>query len=362
MNPVSKIIALRGGQTLQIFNTEAKAKMKSYKLGAGVNIVYWRWISAKVIAFVTQTSVFHWSMEGSEDPKKMFDRHQCVSASQIINYQASADMKWLLVVGISKGDNNAILGNMQLYSVEKKVSQALQGHAGCFASITKDGESSPRNVFCFVEKKPQGQPKLFVMEVGKDKDAPGGVFRLPARDIAFPPDAVTDFPVSLLASSKHDLLFLITKMGYLYLFDVHTGSLIYCNKISNDTIFTTCEDSSGTGVVGITSRKGQVLSINLNEATLVPHLVAQNQSRLAIQLAARLNLPGADDMYVAEFNRLFGSGDVKGAAKLAAESPQGVLRTMETIQKFQQLPAQPGQATPILQYFQVRRLDSKLLD
>ena len=360
MNPVSKIIALRGGQTLQIFNTEAKAKIKSYKLPAGVNIVFWRWINSKVIAMVTQSSVFHWSMEGSEDPKKIFDRHQCMSGAQIINYQASDDLKWLLVVGISKGENNTIAGNMQLYSTEKKVSQPLQGHAGCFASITKDGESSSRNMFCFVEKKPGQQPKLFIMEVGKEKDAPGGVFRIPAKDIAFPPEAQADFPVSLLATPKHDILYLITKMGFLYLFDVHTGTLLFCNKITNDTVFTTCVDSVGTGITGITSRKGQVLSITLNESTLVPYLVAQNQGQLAIQLASRLNLPGAEDMYVSEFNRLFSSGDIKGAARLAAESPMGALRTMETIQKFQQLPVQPGQATPILQYFQVLLEKGKL--
>ncbi len=31
--------------------------------------------------------------------------------------------------------------------------------------------------------------------------------------------------------------------------------------------------------------------------------------------------------------------------------PQGILRTAETIRKFQSVPAQPGQASPLLQYF-----------
>lgn len=30
---------------------------------------------------------------------------------------------------------------------------------------------------------------------------------------------------------------------------------------------------------------------------------------------------------------------------------QGILRTAETIRKFQSVPAQPGQASPLLQYF-----------
>merc|ERR1719305_1434666 len=40
--------------------------------------------------------------------------------------------------------------------------------------------------------------------------------------------------------------------------------------------------------------------------------------------------------------------DFKGAAKLAADSPQQVLRTPATIQRFQQAPGQPP---PILTYF-----------
>ena len=38
-----------------------------------------------------------------------------------------------------------------------------------------------------------------------------------------------------------------------------------------------------------------------------------------------------------------GANDVAGAAKLAAESPQGFLRTPQTIQRFQQIPGQQGQ-------------------
>lgn len=46
-------------------------------------------------------------------------------------------------------------------------------------------------------------------------------------------------------------------------------------------------------------------------------------------------------------------------------SPQGILRTADTIRRFQSVPAQPGQASPLLQYFgilldqgQLNRLES----
>lgn len=76
--------------------------------------------------------------------------------------------------------------------------------------------------------------------------------------------------------------------------------------------------------MGITARTGAVLQIAVNEATLVQYVVnVLRDNQLAIQLAARLNLPGADDLYVAEFNRMMATNDIAGAARLAGESPGG---------------------------------------
>ena len=96
-----------------------------------------------------------------------------------------------------------------------QVSQTLQGHAGCFHTISVPGRDDPAQVLCFEEKKPDGPPKLFVMEVGRDKDAPGGVFRLAPQVMPTPPEAPNDFPVAMLPSMKYDIVYMITKMGYL---------------------------------------------------------------------------------------------------------------------------------------------------
>jgi|TARA_B100001142_G_scaffold43995_1_gene40080 clathrin heavy chain len=67
MNPVSKVIALKAavaGTTqdhLQIFNIEMKSKMKSHQMPESVE--FWRWISPSMIGIVTNSSVYHWSME-----------------------------------------------------------------------------------------------------------------------------------------------------------------------------------------------------------------------------------------------------------------------------------------------------------
>mmetsp|Transcript_20888 Transcript_20888/g.27094 ORF Transcript_20888/g.27094 Transcript_20888/m.27094 type:complete len:1733 (+) Transcript_20888:121-5319(+) len=360
MNPVSKVLALRAGSQLQIFNLELRAKMKSHTLEAAC--VFWRWTSPNNIALVTPQSVFHWSIEGTSEPVKVFDRHASLAeGTQIINYQVSADEKWCLLMGIAQGQGGIIQGTMQLYSIEKGVSQTLQGHTGCFHKITVPGRTDPAQVLCFEEKKPDSPAKIFVMEVGRDKDAPGGVFRLAPVPIPVPADAPNDFPVSMIPSPKHDIVFMITKMGYLYLFDIFSGKALYRARITNDTVFVTCIQSSTGGMLGITARKGQVLQVALNEQTLVPYVVSTlRDNALGIALASRLNLPGADNLYEAEFQRLLSVGDVPGAAKLAANSPQGLLRTAETIQRFQGIPGQPGQPQPVFQYFHMLLEKGKL--
>lgn len=129
--------------------------MKSYTSPEPVQ--FWRWINPSTIALVTPTSAYHWSMDGDSAPQKVCDRHANLAESQIINYHATDDLKWILIVGISKSPTGAIAGNMQLYSLEKRVSQPLNGHAGFFARVAVGGNTESSNVLCFAEKK-EGTP------------------------------------------------------------------------------------------------------------------------------------------------------------------------------------------------------------
>ncbi|CAM9388478.1 unnamed protein product [Ascophyllum nodosum] len=352
MNPASKIVALRAQGQLQIFNLEAKSRLKSHTISEP--IVFWRWITPMAIALVTASAVFHWSMEGDAGPQKMFNRDAKLEGCQVIGYNVSADGKWCLAIGIFQASPGVIAGTMQLYSVDKRVSQILNGHTGTFAKIKIPGRLEEAQVLCFEEKKVDTPAKLYVMEVGRDKDAPGGVFRLSPQLIPMAADTPNDFPVAMQVSPKQDIIFMITKMGYLFMFDIHSGKALYRAKISEQTIFVTTTQELTGGVVGITARTGAVLQIAVNEATLVPYVVnTLRDNQLAIQLAARLNLPGADELYMAEFNRMLATNDVAGAARLAGESPGGLLRTAATIQRFQQIPAVPGTPPPVFQYFSV---------
>ncbi|KAH7854973.1 hypothetical protein Vadar_019748 [Vaccinium darrowii] len=60
-----------------------------------------------------------------------------------------------------------------------------------------------------------------------------------------------------------------------------------------------------------------------------------NNLELAVNLPKRGNLPGAENLVVQHFLELFAQTKHKEAAELAVESPQGILRTPDTIDKFQ---------------------------
>ena len=58
-------------------------------------------------------------------------------------------------------------------------------------------------------------------------------------------------------SSKHGVIYVVTKYGYIYLFDVESGTLIYTNRISADTMFVTAPYGPTSGIIAV-NRKGQV--------------------------------------------------------------------------------------------------------
>ncbi|XP_042765828.1 clathrin heavy chain 2 isoform X6 [Panthera leo] len=346
MNPASKVIALKAGKTLQIFNIEMKSKMKSHTMAE--EVIFWKWVSVNTVALVTETTVYHWSMEGDSQPVKMFDRHASLAGCQMIHYRTDEYQKWLLLIGIS-AQQNRVVGAMQLYSVDRKVSQPIEGHAAAFAEFKSEGNAKPATLFCFAVRSPTGG-KLHIIEVGQPA-AGNQPFVKKAVDVFFPPEAQTDFPVAMQIGAKHGVIYLITKYGYLHMYDIESGVCIYMNRISADTIFVTAPHESTSGIIGV-NKKGQVLSVCVEEDNIVNYAtsVLQNPD-LGLRLAIRSNLAGAEELFVRKFTTLFAQGSYAEAAKVAASAPKGVLRTSDTVRKFQSIPAQPGQASPLLQYF-----------
>ncbi len=168
------------------------------------------------------------------------------------------------------------------------------------------------------------------------------------------------------------MAYLITKYGYVHLYDIESGVCIYMNRISAETIFVTAQHEPTNGIIGV-NRKGQVLSVSVDEENIINYINGNLQNPdMALRFAVRNNLGGADELFIRKFNTSFGNGQYSEAAKviviersshlqviltvsshfqIAANAPKGILRTPQTITKFQQVPAQPGQTSPLLQYF-----------
>jgi clathrin heavy chain len=348
-----QIIALKAQQrVLQVFDLDKKAKLKSATMNE--DVVFWKWFSATTLGLVTDSAVYHWDIfdPSQEHPVEMFKRNANLDGCQIINYRVNDDGKWMVVVGISQREGR-VVGAMQLYSKDRGISQALEGHAAAFGTLRLEGAPTDTKVFAFASRT-AASSKLHIVEI--DHQASNPAFTKRAVDVYFPPEAVNDFPVAMQISQKYGIIYLVTKYGFIHLYDLETGSCIFMNRISSETIFVTAPDSQSGGIIGV-NRKGQVLSVTMDEDNVIPYLL-QNPANgsLALKLASKAGLPGADNVYAQQFDALMNAGNYAEATVVAANSPRGFLRTPQTIERFKQIPQQPGQLSVILQYF------GKLLD
>ncbi|CUM64678.1 uncharacterized protein PRCAT00002287001 [Priceomyces carsonii] len=347
MHPHEFVISLRAnGTTLQIFNLGSKQRLKSFTMDQPV--VYWKWLNDQYLGLVTGSSIYYWDIfDGSNNgPIKLTDRHHTLNNNQIINFVAEPSLNWFAVTGIAQEDSR-IAGHVQLYSKSRNVSQAIEGHVSKFASITLSGAIQPTKVFCVGNKNAQGQGHLHIIEIDHVDGNPP--FSKKSVDIFFPPDAANDFPISLQASDKYGIIYILTKYGFIHLYDMETGANLFVNRITADPVFTAAPYNDGTGIVTI-NKSGQVLSVEIAKDKIIPYVLEKlSNVSLALSLSSRGGFPGAENLFTQQFQNFLNQGDYGNAARVAASSEQ--LRTQDTINKLKHITPQPGQISPILQYF-----------
>src|ERR1700761_687059 len=163
-------------------------------------------------------------------------------------------------------------------------------------------------------------PKLHAVEI--NHTAPNTAFQKKAVDVLFSPEVTNDFPVAMQVSKLHDIVYLVTKYGFIHLYDLESGACLYMNCISGETIFVTAEDEAPYGIIGI-NRKGQVLSVSVDEQIVIPYILNELKNlEFAFKMASHANLPGADDLYIRQYQNLFQTGQFGEAANIAANSPR----------------------------------------
>lgn len=346
MNPISKIIALKAGKTLQIFDLDSKQKVASHNVID--DVIFWKWVTSDIIAFVSGGSLYHWKIiSGSQtNPEKIFQIHTSLSQAQIINYHIDSTQKWCVLIGVN-ANNGKISGAMQLFNVDRNVTQPIAGHAATFTQIQLENNSKPSNLFIFASRD-ENQAKVHVIEVGNvpQNNQP---FSKRSGDIFFQPDAAADFPIAVHSDNQSGMFYLLTKSGYMYMYDIESTTCFYATKISQDVIFTST-NTSNFGFVAI-NRLGLMFSVKIDQNNIVNYLRSKNMDSIAIKLVERCGLPGSESIYFQKFNNLFSQGNYEGAAKMAARAPNNILRTSEIIRQFQNAPTLPGGSSPLLHYF-----------
>ncbi|CEP62929.1 clathrin heavy chain LALA0_S06e07162g [Lachancea lanzarotensis] len=349
MHPTQNVISVRAqGTVVQIFNLDTKSKLKSFTLEEPV--LFWKWLNQETLGFVSANSLYISNVfdgETSKQPTRLAQRHANLSNAQIINFVANAQLDWFAVVGIIQEDGR-IAGKIQLFSKARGISQAIDGHVAIFSRILLEGNSSPVQVFVTGNKNASGSGELRIIEIDHNAVNPVS-YQKKNVDIFFPPDAVNDFPISVQVSEKYGVIYVLTKHGFIHLYELETGANLFVNRITVEPVFTATTYDEKNGIACI-NRKGQVLAVEISKEQIVPYVLEKlSNVSLALKMASRGGLPGADDLFIKQFDSLLASGDYQNAAKVAASSQE--LRTQTTINRLKNIQAAPGAISPILLYF-----------
>ncbi|ODH28145.1 hypothetical protein ACO22_04005 [Paracoccidioides brasiliensis] len=321
-------------------------------------ILFWKWISERTLALVTGDRIYHWDVfeEKSQpieastlrEPIKKDGEFDESKKWQITHYRTTEDHNWSALVAIQRKEDNSITGKIQLYSRTHQNSQVIEGQAAAFGTIRVEGNPMETKIFTFAVRSATGA-KLHIVEI--DNQNPSKKFPKKAVDLFFPPEAVLDFPTAIQVSKRYDIAYIVTKFGFIHLYDLETGNCLFLSRISSKPIFVTVPDSDSAGLVGV-NRHGQVLAVSVDENKIIPYILEKlNNPGLAVRLASKGGLPGADDLLKRQFDTLVSQGQYTEAAKVAANSPRGFLRTPATINILKNAPQPATGMSVILQYF-----------
>lgn len=242
----------------------------------------------------------------------------------------SPDREWSALFGISTPDGGkTINGHIQLYFIKGGKQQLLEGHACTFGKVLLHNETHKSNVFCFVERK-AGETKSLV-HVTEISAPPEGIPKFKKNtEIVYDASTPTDFPISLVVAEKYGLLYIVTKFGFLYIYELSSVEQIFKVRLSSNAIFAVAKNFTNDGILAL-SKNGSLYGGMIDEQGLIPHLMNSckhipNIQQLVFNLAGRYSLPGVDNIFLGQFNNFIVSGDYANAAKIASMSPGNLLR------------------------------------
>lgn len=371
VNPDMNLIAITDNKVITILGLDVPTNFieTDHLLNANCtcNILYWKWISPTTLAFITNASVFHWNTASQTGPIRIFDCHIKFSSNShcIRNYFVSANLHWCLICGDSSITcNNSTVavgeagGALQLFSVMENTSHLLNGHTGNFIEVRLPGRSELATIFCFdriqdiaVQVAPTSSPVLHIMELGCIQHYEP--FRVLQPNYISSTWLLTDYPILLSISKTYDMIFILTKLGNFYIFDVFAGSHVYSTQLTNDVLlFASCTNDADENEIVVLFENGLTKLFRINQSNFIKHLFSpyfQNVT-LAMRTVRKITFSNVAAL-TNEFNKRVDSGDINNAVEIAIHSPNACLRNTLTIDKLLTVTApRCGIAEPVLVY------------
>ena len=362
MHPTQNIMAVRAknGQNnimIQVYNLDAKQKLKDINLN--YEITFWKWLNQKTIGLVSPTSVYILDISEMNSPaKKVFDRQGGIAGNNVfvMNLTCDSNSQWYALSAISStnvGGQPQVIGFIQLYNAQQNASQNIEGFAPSMRDV-KCIDDNNCSIFCFIDKK-QNNPnyKLLITDLSPAKRVKVAV------DVQMA--AGNDFPVLMDILERFGVIFLATNSGNLYIYEITKGILIFKCKVSEDSLLFSTHNSTTGGMMYI-NKSGKLLGVDMDRNNLLPFIMnfCKNNPgvmEVVTRMAARFNLPGAENIFMTAFKNFMQNGNYQEAAKIAAQTPGDTLRNINTINMFKQLQGNPQ---PVLIYFQTMMSQGKL--
>ncbi|CAC9549781.1 clathrin heavy chain [Leishmania donovani] len=357
MNPKSKILALRSGRNLQVFDVDASRRLKATLFHE--DVAYWRWIDDRTLGVVTAKAVYHWSLDTAADdaPQHIFDRSADYDSSvQVLSYRSDEQKKWLVVTGVARDPSGIMVGKALLYSVENRSSRVLDGHACCFISTSTPSEPRKCNVMCLAWNSPQQGGQVMIMELPTGSKTDLSMLRR-VYSVNIQPG---DFPVAMNVSDRHKLLTVATSRGSFALMDIFTGTILVEQQFSSSVVFCGAADNKVGGVLCV-NNQGAVMRIGPNDNGIIGFVKNRmHNAELALRIASTANLGGVDDLFKVQLDNFLRNGNVEEAVRMCLRAPGNSLRTREILMRFMQMPQQPGQPPAISTYFKIALAETSL--
>lgn len=367
IHPIENILVVRSryednGCTVQIFNLDSKEKLGAFLFPE--SMVFWRWLSPRILAIVGDKGIYHWTIEvGNPNsiPVRIFERAGKLAeqSTQIVGYQTDSGQRWCLLMGLCPVTNEttgsiSVKGQLQLFSVEKRQQQLIEGFSGNFGElIVDDFLHSPASVVCFVEKKQENpNARLHVMDISGQRAGSGdfgsslsppapfkAVIELPSVDENSNGGTQGfDFPIYTYISSYFGVIFIITRGGILYIVEPTSNTVLYCNKVCQDSVF--LGSPSRFHGICMANKRGLVLHITLNSSSVLSYIQSNPELSLNSNLlrwTQRYGYQGTDEFSIKMFNEAIKRQSYQNACRVVSLNKNGSLRTPATINHFKML-------------------------